>query len=281
MNIAEDLRCFYSDTLRVAVTGATGFIGQCVVDTSNDVFSPRDFDDVPPETVIIHLASAVSASRATPQDVASTVLIDMHVVNAVRERHVALVYASGNNVYPFSIDCRVEDSMRCHDVYGAAKVFAEHLVRDLLNKPFSIVRIGDVFGRGQRHGNLFRAMEKAIREQSPLQKLGPGLKRRSYIYAPELALLLLDLATRLQDGQSVPPCINACYPESPSVGELVDLVAEKAGLTVTQVEMAQMPTNAWTDIRTMRPGPFGAYLPRWSSLETALASYVHDVKNHA
>lgn len=272
-----DLRCHYSSRFQLAVTGATGFIGRAVVADPSYGFAQCEFAEVPDGSVVVHLAAAVASTR---EDAATNVSIDLWVFEEVQRRHAALVYASTNNVYPFAVDCRTDGETRCNDLYSASKVFGERLILDALRKPFTIVRIADVFGKGQRHGNLFRAMEQAIRTQTPLQKFGPGLKRRCYIYAPELALLLLDLATRLCNGEAVPPCINACYPESPSVGELVETVGRMAGLTIEQIAVKDAPIGAWADIRTMRPGPFGSYRLRWPTLESALASYVQDVKTH-
>lgn len=269
-----DLRCHYSSRLRLAVTGATGFIGRAVVGDPSHGFTTCGFADVPDDSVIVHLAAVVASKRS---DAAINVSIDLWVFEEVQRRHAALVYASTNNVYPFAVDCRTDGETRCNDFYSASKVFGERLIFDALSKPFSIVRIADVFGKGQRHGNLFRAMEKAIRAREPLHKIGLGLKRRSYIYAPELASLLLDVAIRLRRGETVPLCINACYPDSLSVGELVEMVGRMADLPVDQIEVRDTEIGAWADIRTMRPGPFGAYKLRWPTLQAALASYIQDV----
>lgn len=271
-----DLRCFYSKDERIAVTGGSGYIGRSILARAESAkFEPCSFEALPDNTTVIHLAASVANDRASA---AENFANDLWVIEAVRARHTGLVYASGNNVYPFALDCRLEEKTRCNDYYSAAKVVGEQLIRDTLHKPFSIVRIADVFGVGQRHGNLFRAIEKSLVEGAALRKYGAGLKRRSYIYAPELTAMLWHVATSMRDNRSFPDCFNACYADSASVAEIIDEIAKVSGLPVEHIDQGGADMS-WRDIRTMTAGPFPEYSFVWPSFRAALADYVNVLAN--
>ena len=265
-----DFRCRYSPTLSLAITGSSGFIGRGVIGVSGcHDFQQAELTDLPDELIVLHLAAAISNSLDA---LAGNIQRDALLIAQVQARHAGIIYASTNNVYPYAIDCHVGDGLRCNDYYSASKVVGEKLVQDMLGKPFCIVRIADVFGVGQRHGNLFRAIERAISGQTALKKYGLGLKRRSYIYEPELSSLLVHLAQCMANNLVVPSVINACYDESPTVAELIATVASLTQLPVEEVEVAG--DKSFLDIRTMRAGPFGTYRSRWPSLTKAVEDYI-------
>jgi nucleoside-diphosphate-sugar epimerase len=264
-----DLRCFYSDELRIAVTGGTGYVGQEVIAASGHSFRRIAFDDVPDGAVVIHCAAIVAAS---PTSLVQNVEIDAAVVEAVNQRHAGLVYASTNNVFPLGLNHRAETPPTFLDYYGAGKAFGEMLVRNLGRKPFCIARIGDVFGAGQRHGNFFRAIEAALRDRTPLKLFGEGQKLRSYIYNPELGRMLLHFASEIASGADVPATVNVCYPDPMTVREIVTLVAERSALAIEPVAMAN--DQSAKDIRTMVPGPLGNYTFAWPTFAASLEDYV-------
>ncbi|MCO4888770.1 NAD-dependent epimerase/dehydratase family protein [Cupriavidus sp. WGtm5] len=267
-----DLRCFYSAADRVAVTGGTGFIGNAFIAQSEPgSFLPCKFEALPPNAIVLHLAAAVQNDRsAAAQNFAN----DLWVIEEIRTKHAGLIYASTNNVYPFGIDCRIDAATRCNDYYSTSKVIAEKVVRDTVCKPYSIVRIADVFGAGQRHGNLFRAIEKSLVERDALRKYGVGLKRRSYIYAPELVAMLWYVVTSIRNDMPIPDCFNACYEDSASVAEIIDQISMLSGLPVKNVDHAG-PEASWRDIRTMVAGPLHGYTYKWPGFRDALADYVN------
>lgn len=265
-----DLRCCFSPALKLAVTGATGYVGSGVIANAPcDDFVRMEFAELPGDSVIIHMAAVVSADR---NGFLINADIDSYVIDSVNDRHKALVFASTNNVYPNALDCRVEEAPAIRDYYSASKLVAEFLIRESLKRPYCIVRIADVFGRGARHGNLFRAIENALVQRSPLTIHGSGMKRRSYIHQRELAGILLFLADTLHKGDFTPNIVNACYADSLTTAELIAHVAKCSGLPVESVAVENDMSSL--DIRTMIPGPLAKYPWRWKSLHEALSAYV-------
>jgi nucleoside-diphosphate-sugar epimerase len=264
-----DLRCFYSDELRTAVTGGTGYVGNGIIELSGQSFRRVAFGDVPNGAVIVHCAASVAANSTS---LLQNVEIDVAVVEAVNLRHAGIVYASTNNVFPLGVDHRAETPPTFLDHYGAGKAFGEMLIRNLGRKPFCIARIGDVFGAGQRHGNFFRAIEAALRDRTSLKLFGEGSKLRSYIYNQELGRILLHFATEIASGADVPATVNVCYPDPMTVREIVTLVAARSGLSIEPVAVAN--DQSARDIRTMTPGPFGTYKFAWPTFADSLADYI-------
>lgn len=44
------------------------------------------------------------------------------------------------------------------------------------------LRIGDVFGMNQKHGNFFKNIENSIRNELPLKLYGEGLKVQKFMF---------------------------------------------------------------------------------------------------
>lgn len=264
-----DFRCSYSHELKIAVTGATGFIGRSLAATAHD-FSPKNFEDLPDDSVVVHCAADISHG-ANQSVLVGNLDRDSWLFEQVNKRHRAVIYASGNNVYPKSLDCRIDQKYCFSDHYGASKVFGEMLLTEMSKKPFCILRIADVFGIGQRQGSMFKSVAKSLRKRSPLLQLGEGLKRRSYIYQPEIVGLMLHLAARMVRQETVPDIINSCYSDALSVKEIMQEMSKLSGLPIEIVPVNDDQSSK--DIREMRPGPFGNYRFRWPSMRAALADY--------
>lgn len=269
-----DLRCRYSASLKVAVTGATGYIGARLISLSGTKdFSPCLIDQVEPGCALIHLGAAVNPTRdAFLQNLAA----DTWLLERTREgRFSQIIYASSNNVYPLALDCRPGDTTRCNDYYSASKVFGEQLFAEFSAVPTVSVRIADVFGVGQKHGNFFKAVEQAIVDRTALQKYGLGLKRRSYIHVDELCGMLLHLVHEQYGSVGLQTVFNACYSDAATVAEIVDKVAGVTGLPIERVVLAQ--DHSSLDVRTMKSVLPQRYALRWPTFRDALDEYVQQI----
>lgn len=269
-----DLRCKYSTTLKVALTGATGYIGARLISLSgaND-FVPCLTDQVEPGCALIHLSAAVAPTRDA---LLHNLAADTFLLEQARDgRFSQIIYASGNNVYPRALDCRPGDITRCNDYYSASKVFGEQLFAEFSAVPTVSVRIADVFGDGQKHGNFFKAVEQALVASTPLQQFGLGLKRRSYIHVDDLCGMLLHLAREQYGVVGLQTVFNACYADSATVAEILDQIARAAYLPIEQVILAQ--DNSALDVRTMKSVLPKGYPLRWLTFRDALGAYFQQI----
>ena len=269
-----DLRCMFSPKLAVAITGATGFIGRNLIAAFDvDDFESRSFESVDPGSVIIHLAADVSSTRDA---LLSNIAIDTFVLETINSKHKGLIYASSNNVYPYAFNCRIAELQRFNDYYAASKVFGEKLIADRASVPSVSVRIADVFGVGQRHGNFFRAIENSIRTAAPLNQYGKGLKRRTYIHVRELCGMLKFIASSQLESTQFCGALNLGYADSASVAEIIDNVANIAGISITQIPLQDDLSDS--DVRTMNISSLPGYRPYWISFKEALAAYVLEIQ---
>lgn len=269
-----DLRCKYSPALGIAITGATGFIGNKLVATFdvND-FEPRPFEAVDAGSIIIHLAADVSPTRDA---MLKNIAIDAFVLEAVNAKHKGLIYASGNNVYPYALNCRIAELQRFNDYYAASKIFGEKLFAEWATVPTVSVRIADVFGVGQRHGNFFKAIEQAVRAGMPLIQYGKGLKRRTYIHVQELCGMLRFIALNRLIISQPGDVLNLGYFDSASIAEIMNEVVDLTGASITQTPLKIDATEC--DFRTMKVSTLNGYTPYWPSFREALSAYVNEIR---
>jgi nucleoside-diphosphate-sugar epimerase len=269
-----DLRCKYSHKLGVAITGATGFIGSKLIHVFGaDDFEVTPFENIEAGAVVVHLAADVSSTRAA---LLANIAADTYLLEIVNQKHKGLVYASGNNVYPYALDCRVNECTRCNDYYATSKIVGEKLVSEWAKVPAVLVRIADVFGVGQRHGNFFRAIEQAVRTGMPLNQYGLGLKRRTYIHVAELCDMLKFIALNYLGYVQPVPVFNLGYEDSGSIEEIFRMVSSMTGLQV--ITNSLETDRSCLDIRTMQVSTLCGFVPRWGSFSEALAAYVDQIK---
>lgn len=270
------LRLKLDQTSNIALTGSTGYVGGLVGEKlSSQLLTDVDrLQDLPSGTVLIHLAAIIAPKD--DESLRRNIEIDQHVIEWANETDAGgVVYASGNNVYGNALGCRVDDHLRPVDNYSASKVFGEMLIRAQLRQPWAILRIGDVFGKGQRHGNLFRAVEKAIADKQPIRQFGEGLKLRNYVYGKELAAQILHGADLLRSGQQRSLIWNAAHSGPITVRDLLRDLSQLADIPLHHVPVEDDKSHL--DIRSLHIEPLPNYNPHWT-LSSALQDYVNEIR---
>lgn len=269
-------RNMFSAQTGIFLTGATGFLGGAVMDASNAAdWQPLALGDVPEGTNIIHLAANVSGTNGS---LAENIALDLEIVDLADRTRGRLVYASGNHLYPFALNCRVGDTLRPVGNYALSKYVGELLVADRLGSRGTICRLPDIFGVGQRHGNFFRALEQALRVGSEIQQFGSGMKRRTYLHVDDAAAAMVwfaDQTDELSDGSS--RIWNLGYTDSASVVEILDFVSAISGLPKNYVSIDQ--DESWRDVRTMDVVRFPNQIFKFESFRDALSGYVQQLVN--
>lgn len=263
-----DLRCRLIEEAGIAVSGATGYLGRLTCEALGAQGRPVALEQLPAGTVLVHLAADV---RSTADAFLDNVTMDTRVAELAAGGTIAgVVYASTNNVYPMGERLTTEAPTAWNDLYAAAKITGEGLLRLRCRPGFShVVRLADVFGAGQRHGNFFKAMGAAIRERRALVLQGDGAKTRSYVYGPDAARYLAWAATRARAGRPLPPTTNLCYDTAPTLAAIVATLSRCTGLPV---EHAGGRAGA-ADVRTMAPGPLQEFGWQWPDTADALTHF--------
>ena len=260
-----DLRCKYAPTIGIAVTGATGYIGQKLLHAfGSNLFMACSIEDIEKGTRIIHLAANVEATRTAYVE---NISIDSLILQVANDRQSPLVYASTNNVYPRRLHCDVNSGLQADDFYSASKIIGEKILSDMAIQPVTILRLADVFGPRQRHGNLFHAIEKCLIDRLPLKLYGSGMRRRSFIHVDDVVGVIRYI-TSSDSMQS--KIYNVAYPDSASVSEIISEVAKQAQLEVDLVDYS----NESTDERTLLPTAMRGYQKNWETFRGSLSDYV-------
>jgi len=101
------------------------------------------------------------------------------------------IFASTNNVYgtkiknvPFLEEDRLSPDI--NNKYGISKYIGEKLAMYTLEKKCCIIRIADVYGPGQNHGNLIKAIISNVENKENIKLYGKGERERDYIYIDDV-----------------------------------------------------------------------------------------------
>ena len=101
------------------------------------------------------------------------------------------IFISTNNVYGIKNNGNVfveEEILNVdkNNKYGISKYIGEKLVSYTLQEKSCIVRIADVYGPNQNHGNLIKGIISNIENKENLKLYGEGKRQRDYIYIDDV-----------------------------------------------------------------------------------------------
>lgn len=142
---------------------------------------------------VIHLAAVCEA-----QDPGAYYLVNIcglrNLLTVCLEYGVRqFIFISGNNVYSAdSAEAHTEEELCRPDernLYGISKYMGELLIQDMLQQSsmkYCILRISDIYGSGQRYGNLMKAMIQRAGNGEALQVYGQGRRIRDYIFIQDV-----------------------------------------------------------------------------------------------
>lgn len=229
--------------MNTLITGANGYIGgylhkemkarglSYICSSRNDfdytdINSIRSFFKGKNIDTVIHLAGVVDNKDSA--DLFDINLMGLYDLLRVCEEFKVkrIVFASTNNVYGTVQKTLLKET----DVvmpdyankYGFSKYMGELLVKDFCSSvgmSFANVRIADVYGPEQKHGNLLRAIANNAKEGKPLALYGEGVRTRDYTYVKDVAAGLAFLAQSDFCGE-----INLGTGIGTSVKQMLDIV---------------------------------------------------------
>lgn len=258
---------------KVVISGSRGYIGSRLAAELSDIWA-GNLEDMPivGNEIFVHLAAAVSED--TLSAFLDNLALDSAVFDYCREHHFKLVYASTNNVYPFGENCDEKTDYQNNDYYSLSKITGEQLLfLQKKNLDFVIFRIGDVYGFKQKHGNFFKTLQSAIKENTALQLFGKGDKKRSYIYVEELIRIF---GYFINNPQLIKADVyNVCFDEGFRVCDIIKKLSEITGLEIRKKDYEEN-----TDVRTMTNQKLKeAGYHFLFNMNSGLEDYVRKIKN--
>lgn len=190
-----------------------------------DVNSIRAFFEAKDITHVIHLAGAIDINDSAA--IFNTNIEGLYnLLTVCRENKIEyFCFASGNNVYgvykdiPYSEEDLIYTENR--NLYGLSKYIGELLIKDFCtanNIKFACVRIADIYGPKQKHGNLLKALVSSVIRRTPIPLYGEGQRERDYIYITDVVEGLLFISKNDIEG-----IINLGTGKGTKVKELVHI----------------------------------------------------------
>lgn len=246
---------------RVAVTGASGFIGRRLVAHLRarnvvevvgwsrprvDLLDPISLRDATtrdrPDT-IFHLAAAgVSAARAHDVQVISADLaMTQNLMDAAGEG-TRIVVAGSMSEYGQAGCLREQDRCTPRTAYGIAKLSSglyASAYADRKGQSVAIARLFGVYGPGEAPQRLFPALLRALDHRERID-LSDGLQRRDFIHVDDVCSGLHAIAAFAPSHDAV---FNLGTGQAVRVRDVVEWIAEAVGASTSLVRFGARPRS--------------------------------------
>jgi len=235
--------------MRIAVTGATGFLGSSLVtkirESKEDkvaVFDHKkhslfDVKSLEPllvgSDVIYHFAGIKDSDDSNVFQV--NVIGTANILEAVRlfAPKAHFIFSSSFAVYKVSMNKRVikEDSiLQPRNRYGFTKLLGEELIQfysRTYDLKATILRIANVYGLDSSRGNnlvISRLIEN-VKKGGTIRISGDGLQTRDFVFVDDVVNALV----RTQSIKNRFNILNICSGKEISIRKLVELISAKKG----------------------------------------------------
>ena len=248
--------------MKIAVTGASGFVGTSVagiliesgievipVSRSNTDYSVENLVQIlQGADKVIHLA-AVRGGDGSMSDYRDNEYITENLLSAMALGDAdRIIYASSRMVYSSedAIPWKETDIPAPNSLYGISKMEGENLCSYYSRKhgfSSTSIRIAQVMGTGEKVRNMMSVfLEKATRGEQ-LKVIGESRAKRQYIYVRDLAEVFCGLALESRaagtPGQEV---INAGMEQAYTNLEIAQAFSEVYGLPEPEYEDSKQET---------------------------------------
>lgn len=265
----------YCSKSKLIITGFNGYIGSQLIKflqstVSENCIVGKIENFLAEASCVIHLGASVEPELASLKN---NLIADIELLEVINYANIPLLYASTNNVYAFKSNCDKNDYF-INDCYSASKIFGEQIIEKFIKVPYIILRIGDVFGLEQKHGNFFRNIENSIKNNLPLKLYGEGLKVRSYVYIEELCHMILFCVDNLLKYNGYR--FNLCNKEDANLKSIIEYISTKMELPIQNHEYdLQKEIN---DYRTMKINLPSEYIYKYDNFWLAIDQYLKLIK---
>lgn len=221
--------------MKVAITGASGFLGRAVIERletkkiphiafdrkKHDLLNPKSLKKlVSGKDVIIHLAAVNKGENLELVKVNTLGTLSLLEAAAQYAPNAKIIFSSTFQVY-------LEESL-----YGLSKKFAEDLISQYIKKTSltgMILRISNIYGPGGRpfYNSVIATLAHLIKNDEPLKINGDGSQKRDFVYVDDVA----DAITRAIGAKLKNPLeiIDICSGKETSINEVLGIITRVSG----------------------------------------------------
>lgn len=208
--------------MRIAVTGASGFIGSELLAVLNKMegvsvtgltrgasaeqagvewrvtdYSPESLESVLDGIdTVIHLAG-VRGTENDPAKFAVNVQMTENLLKAMKKCGAGrIVFASTMSVYNDDslMPWKEDIPLGGRSAYGDSKAACEKLIRECEGITYGIARIAQVVGEGEKRRGMMNVFLDTAREHGTIKVMGKSVLKKQYIYVKDLVNVLAMLA---------------------------------------------------------------------------------------
>ena len=248
----------------VIVTGAAGFIGNALCKkliedgrqvlalsrAEGNICDPSMWANLPPAQTVVHLAgsSYIPNSWKEPANFLAANVVGTQMALDWCSRNGARIVFSSAYVYgtPARLPIHESDPIRPNNPYALSKYIAEQCCEfsaHHLGVSATVLRVFNVFGRGQRQEFLFPTLIKQLStNEITVKDLAP---RRDYIYLPDV----VDAFVRALDAPHGLWKFNIGSGKSHSVDEIIMTLQKIAGTNLSVVSENELRPHEIPDVR--------------------------------
>lgn len=268
--------------MKLLITGGNGYIASYVkmnleeseisyVESTRESFdfgdinSIRDFFEKKNITHIIHLAGSIS--NTDTKELFDINLLGLYNLLKVSSKSKVkhFTFVSTNNIYGLEKNVQYNEidnaNPSSENRYGFSKYLAELLVEDFSQKQkltYANVRVADVYGPGQKHGNLFKSIVNSVYNEKELVLYGEGIRKRDYIYVKDVAAGLIYISKNNLSG-----VYNLSTGKGTTVKYLLNLVNElidrKININKIDVEIEDKSSVVLSPDKLAKEGFYAKY----------------------
>lgn len=221
--------------MKVAITGAAGFLGRSVAGKfeakripyaaldrkKHNLLEPKSLKSlISGKDIIIHLA-AVNRGENTELVKVNTLGTFSLLEAAVQYApHAKIIFSSTFQVY-------IKESL-----YGLSKKFAEDWILQYIKKTDItgiILRISNIYGPGGKpfYNSVIATLAHLIKNNEPLKINGDGSQKRDFVYVNDVADAIVKASSiKLNNPVEI---VDICSGKETSINEILELIQKASG----------------------------------------------------
>jgi nucleoside-diphosphate-sugar epimerase len=287
--------------MKILVTGGAGFIGskyvqemekqghQCFVfdKPNHDILDTIDFRlALNDNDLCIHFAAMADVTVCIKEQLATfetNVRATFNLARICAEEKKPLIFISTCCVYGNSLDeIEKEDTTQpqAAEPYAVSKVAGEALIKGVPDLDYIILRIGTVYGVGQRDALFTGICLNNLRDDKTIFIDGDGTQTRQLVYIDDLVDGICKATNKHKD--IIGETINLCGIEHTSALDTVDVAEVVTGKKANRVHREQRYGQTFKEnISIKKAKELLDWIPTRTFLEGMKETYEKDERYHS